>query len=171
MADLHSNTTKHSHFRSQQLTRPKRIVTGTRSSATAAKRVRAAGARTNGPFLPDYAAGSDKSGNRSRSSCRQARVRCDDADEKDRHRCNRGGAPRLRLRLRRRASRKRKGNMTGGPALPLVLSLRFSTERRTYSRSHVRRDNICCAGAREAGLSFVDKERRAPGGRGRYAAR
>jgi hypothetical protein len=61
--------------------------------------------------------------------------------------------------------------MTGGPALPLVLSLRFSTEGRTYSRSHVKRDNICCTGAREAGLSFVDKGRRAPGGRGRYAAR
>ena len=36
-------------------------------------------------------------------------VRCDDGDEKDRHRSNRGGAPRLRLRLRMRASRKRKG--------------------------------------------------------------
>ena len=35
-------------FRSQPLTRPKRIVTGTPSSATAAKRVPAAGARTNG---------------------------------------------------------------------------------------------------------------------------
>jgi predicted 3-demethylubiquinone-9 3-methyltransferase (glyoxalase superfamily) len=32
----------------QPLTRPKLIVTGTRSSATAAKRVSAAGARTNG---------------------------------------------------------------------------------------------------------------------------
>ena len=38
-----------------------------------------------------------QSDNRSRSRRRQARVRCDDADEKDRHRCNRGGAPRLKL--------------------------------------------------------------------------
>ena len=35
-------------FRSQPLTRPKPIVTGTRSSATAAKKVHAGGARTNG---------------------------------------------------------------------------------------------------------------------------
>ena len=37
-----------SRFRSQPLIRPKRIVIGTPSSATAGKRVRAAGARTNG---------------------------------------------------------------------------------------------------------------------------
>jgi hypothetical protein len=37
-----------SRFRSQPPTRPKPIVTGTQSSATAAKRVRAGGARTNG---------------------------------------------------------------------------------------------------------------------------
>jgi 2-polyprenyl-6-hydroxyphenyl methylase/3-demethylubiquinone-9 3-methyltransferase len=43
-----SSTTKHSRFRSQPLTRPKRIVTGTQSSTTGAQRVRAAGARTNG---------------------------------------------------------------------------------------------------------------------------
>ena len=42
---------------------------------------------------------SDPSDHRSRSRRRQARVRCDDADEKDRHRRNRGGAPRLRLHL------------------------------------------------------------------------
>jgi 2-polyprenyl-6-hydroxyphenyl methylase/3-demethylubiquinone-9 3-methyltransferase len=47
-----------------------------------------------------YADRSDQSDNRSRSRCRQARVRCDDADEKDRHCRNRGGAPRLRLHLR-----------------------------------------------------------------------
>ena len=46
------------------------------------------------------------------------RVRRDDADEKDRHRCNRGGAPRLRLRLGRRASWKRKGSMTGADPIP-----------------------------------------------------
>jgi predicted 3-demethylubiquinone-9 3-methyltransferase (glyoxalase superfamily) len=39
----------------------------------------------------------NQSGNQSR--CRQARVRCDDADEKDRHRCHRGSAPQLRLHL------------------------------------------------------------------------
>jgi hypothetical protein len=61
--------------------------------------------------------------------------------------------------------------MTDGPEPRSVLSRRFSTKGRTYSRSHVKPDNICCAGAREAGLSFVDKGRRAPGGRGRYAAR
>ncbi len=32
---------------------------------------------------------------------RQARVRCDDADDEDRHRCDRGGVPRLRSHLRR----------------------------------------------------------------------
>src|SRR5262249_3937613 len=52
-----------------------------------------------GPVLANYATGSDKSGNRSRSRCCQARIRCADADEKDRHRCNRSGAPRLRLHL------------------------------------------------------------------------
>ena len=54
-----------------------------------------------GIVLADYADRPDESGHRSRYRCRQARVRCDDADEKDRHRCNRGGAPRLRLHLRR----------------------------------------------------------------------
>jgi len=49
----------------QPLTKPKRIVTGTRLSATAAKKVRAAGARKMRPVLADYAAGFDKSGNRS----------------------------------------------------------------------------------------------------------
>src|SRR5262245_30288072 len=50
-----------------------------------------------GRVLADYADRPDESDNRSRSRCRQARVRSDDADEKDRHRSNRGGAPRLRL--------------------------------------------------------------------------
>src|SRR4051812_33942771 len=50
-----------------------------------------------GIVLADYADRPDESGHRSRSRCRQARVRCDDADEKDRHRCHRGGAPRLRF--------------------------------------------------------------------------
>src|SRR5512132_3240547 len=56
-----------------------------------------------GSVLADYADRSDASGHRSRYRCRQARVRCDDADEKDRHRCNRGGAPRLRLQSSKRA--------------------------------------------------------------------
>ena len=42
------------------------------------------------------AAGSGPSNNRSRSRCCQARLRSDDDDEKDRHRCHRRGAPRLR---------------------------------------------------------------------------
>jgi hypothetical protein len=42
------STTKRSRFRSQPLTRPKRIATGTRSSATAARRAPVDGARTNG---------------------------------------------------------------------------------------------------------------------------
>src|SRR4051812_46192084 len=50
-----------------------------------------------GIVLADYADRPDASGHRSRYRCRQARVRCDDADDKDRHRCNRGGPPRLRL--------------------------------------------------------------------------
>src|SRR4051812_40405514 len=48
MVDPRSSTMKHSRFRWQPLTKPKPIVTGTQSSATAAKRVRAGGARTNG---------------------------------------------------------------------------------------------------------------------------
>src|SRR5688572_3301422 len=52
-----------------------------------------------GRVLADYAGGSDESDNRSRSRRRQACVRCDDADEKDRHRCNRGGTPRVRVPL------------------------------------------------------------------------
>lgn len=44
--------------------------------------------------LADYANGSDESDHRSRFCCK-ARIRSDDADDKDRHRCNRGGAPRL----------------------------------------------------------------------------
>ena len=50
-----------------------------------------------GIVLADYADRPDESDHRSGSCCRQARLRCDDADEKDRHRCNRGGAPRLRI--------------------------------------------------------------------------
>ena len=49
-----------------------------------------------GIVLADHADRSDRSGNGSRSCCRQARVRCDDADEKDRYRCHRGGARWLR---------------------------------------------------------------------------
>ena len=48
MADQSSSTTKHSRFRSQPPTRQKPIATGTPSSATAARKVSAAGARTNG---------------------------------------------------------------------------------------------------------------------------
>ena len=50
-----------------------------------------------GIVVADYADRSDQSDNRSRP--RQARVQCDDGDEKNRHRCNRGGAPRLRWHL------------------------------------------------------------------------
>src|SRR5277367_3739203 len=45
---LRSNTPKRSRFRSPPLIRPKRIATGTPSSATAGKRACAAGAKTNG---------------------------------------------------------------------------------------------------------------------------
>ena len=38
---------------------------------------------------------SDAGDHRSRPRCCQACIRCDDADEKDRHCCHRGGAPRL----------------------------------------------------------------------------
>ena len=48
-----------------------------------------------GIVLADYADRPDASHLRSRSRRRQARVRGDDADEKDRHRCHRGGTPRL----------------------------------------------------------------------------
>ena len=52
-----------------------------------------------GIVVADYADRPDESDHRSRSCCRQTRVRCDDGDEKNRHRCNRGGAPRLRWHL------------------------------------------------------------------------
>src|SRR5256885_3627262 len=58
-----------------------------------------------GLVLADYADRPDQSGHRSRPRRRQARVRCDDGDEKDRHRCNRGGAPRLKLQSSKRGSR------------------------------------------------------------------
>ena len=48
-------------------------------------------------ILADYADRSDPSDNRSRPRFPEARVRCDDGDEKDRYRCHRGGAPWLRL--------------------------------------------------------------------------
>src|SRR5262245_2630991 len=48
-----------------------------------------------GRVMADYAAGSAESDHGSRSSSRQARIRCHDADEEDRHRCNRGGTLRL----------------------------------------------------------------------------
>src|SRR6267378_4456673 len=58
-----------------------------------------------GLVLADYADRPDQSGHRSRPRRRRARVRCDDGDEKDRHRCNRGGAPRLKLQSSKRGSR------------------------------------------------------------------
>ena len=48
-----------------------------------------------GIVLADHADRADESDHRSRSRRRQARVRCDDADEEDRHRRDRGGASRL----------------------------------------------------------------------------
>src|SRR6267154_3157683 len=66
-----------------------------------------------GIVLADYADRPDESGHRSRSCCRQARVRCDDADDKDRHPCTRGGAPRLRLQLRSVAATL--GQLAAGP--------------------------------------------------------
>src|SRR5438552_2469266 len=51
-----------------------------------------------GIVLADHADRPDTSHHRSRSRSRQARVRRDDADGKDRHRQDRGGPPRLRLR-------------------------------------------------------------------------
>src|SRR5947209_12153651 len=58
-----------------------------------------------GLVLADYADRPDQSGHRSRPRRRQARVRCDDGDEEDRHRRNRGGAPRLKLQSSKRGSR------------------------------------------------------------------
>ena len=77
-----------------------------------------------GIVLADYAARPDESDHRSRSRCRKARVRCDDADEEDRHRCNRGGASRLRWQLRRVhiGSKAHSGRPT-----PLGPGLRLST--------------------------------------------
>src|ERR1044072_6452514 len=49
-----------------------------------------------GLVLADYADRPDQGVHRSRPRCRQARVRCDDGDEKDRHRRHRAGAPRLK---------------------------------------------------------------------------
>ncbi len=58
-----------------------------------------------GPVLADHADRSDQSDNRSRPRRRQARVRCDDGDEKDRRRRYRGGAPRLKLQFEARISK------------------------------------------------------------------
>jgi len=49
----------------------------------------------------------DQSGNRSGPRRRQTRVRRDDGDEKDRHRCHRGGAPRLKAKVVLRCSTSR----------------------------------------------------------------
>src|ERR1700752_3691053 len=48
-----------------------------------------------GRVMANYAAGSDESDPGSRSRSSEACIRCDDADEKDRHRCHRSGTPRL----------------------------------------------------------------------------
>ena len=50
--------------------------------------------RQMGGVVADNAYRLDKSNHRPRSRSRQARVRCDDANDKNRHRCNRGGASR-----------------------------------------------------------------------------
>src|SRR5688572_25204957 len=107
MAAPRSNTMKHSRFRLQPLTKPKLIVTGTRSSATAAKKVHADGARTMGFVLANYTDCPDESGNRSGPGRRQACVRCDDGYEKDRHRRNRGRTPRLKLKSPHASGSKR----------------------------------------------------------------
>ena len=95
-----------------------------------------------GLVLANYADCPDESGHRSRYRCRQARVRCDDADEKDRHRGNRGSAPRLRLHLRSvrpaesaRATWRAELNPLGpGPAV-------FDPRGEHMSRPLERRDN------------------------------
>src|SRR5512145_2824238 len=50
-----------------------------------------------GPVVADHAARPDSRARRSRSRGGQARLRSDDADEKDRHRCDRSGPARLTL--------------------------------------------------------------------------
>ena len=55
----------------------------------------------------DYADRPDGSGHRHGYRCRQASVRCNDADEEDRHRRNRSGASRLRLPCRHFCTRSR----------------------------------------------------------------
>src|SRR5688572_1990305 len=47
-----------------------------------------------GPIVADHADLADQSDHRSRSRRSQACLRCDDGDDKDRHRNDRGGAPR-----------------------------------------------------------------------------
>jgi predicted 3-demethylubiquinone-9 3-methyltransferase (glyoxalase superfamily) len=49
-----------------------------------------------GLVVADYASGADAGHHGSRPRSRQACFRCDDADEKDRHRHNRGSPPRLK---------------------------------------------------------------------------
>jgi hypothetical protein len=72
--------------RSRRTIRKRRTVTGTRSSATAARKVRAVGARTAGASL-----GADHPARSNRGTCGwwrrgKACLRGNDADEKDQHR-------------------------------------------------------------------------------------
>ncbi len=64
----------------------------------------------------------DESDHRSRSCCRQARVRCDDDDEKDRRRCDRSRAARLKPRCSRHLA-----TLTSVNGMPLGLLKRPSS--------------------------------------------
>ena len=90
-----SSRAKHFRSRSPPTIRKRRIATGTPSSATAARRARAAGARTSGACP----------GRSRRAYCSmrwppaatETRIRRDDDDAEDRHREDRGRAAWLRL--------------------------------------------------------------------------
>src|ERR1051325_9807239 len=73
-----------------------------------------------GLVLADHSHRSDERDGRTRPRCREARVRCEDADEKDRHRDNRGGAARLTAQFARFGS--------GAPEV-LCTSLNSTLER------------------------------------------
>ena len=144
MAALCSSTTKHSRFRSQPLTRPKpTLLERDRRQRRQRECVRLVQGQM-GIVLADYADRPDESVHRSRYRCRQARVRCDDADEKDRHRCNRGGAPRLRLQSSKRACPSievvpRPRGLRHNPALERpAAAVYFTCDRASRVRHHGR---------------------------------
>ena len=91
-----SSTMKPSRFRSPQRTRPKPIAYWTAIVGNGGEESECGWCRDKwGVSWQITPVALMKAPDRSQSRRRQARLRCDDAHEKDRHRDNRGGTPRL----------------------------------------------------------------------------